>query len=57
MQNLHLLAAIQFNGMSFWLQIVITMPIDNCDSQSARHRQEIYSPQWLIFMCDDACHV
>jgi len=24
------------------------MTINNCDSQSALHRQEIYSPQWLI---------
>ena len=23
------------------------MIINNCDSQSALHRQEIYSPQWL----------
>jgi len=22
--------------------------VNNCDSQSALHRQEIYSPQWLI---------
>ena len=24
------------------------MTINNCDSQSALHRHEIYSPQWVI---------
>jgi len=33
------------------------MTINNCDSQSVLHRQEIYSPQWLILcvMTDDTC--
>jgi len=38
---------IQFNANEF-LQIIIMMIINNCDSQSALHMQEIYSPQWLI---------
>jgi len=34
------------------------MTINNCDSQSALHRQEIYSPQWLILcVMNDAFHV
>jgi len=24
------------------------MTINNCDSQSALHRQEIYSPEWFV---------
>jgi len=47
-QNSHLLAAIQFNGTSFYLQVVITMTISNCDSQSALYKHNIYSTQWLI---------
>jgi len=43
-KNLHLLAVIQFNGMSF----AMTMAINNCDSHSVLHRQEIYSLQWVI---------
>jgi len=47
-----------FNGMSFYLQIVIRMTVNNCDSQSALHMQEIYSHEWsvLCVMNDDACH-
>jgi len=45
--NSHLFIAIQFIGMSFYLQIA-----SRCNEQlwltSALHRQEIYSPQWLI---------
>jgi len=47
-QNSHLLAAIQFNAMSFKLQIVITMTINTCEPQSALHKQEIWSPQCFI---------
>jgi len=28
--------------------MVIKMTINNCDSQSPLHKQEIYSSQWLI---------
>jgi len=42
------LAAILIDGMNFYNSNVIMMTINNCDSQSALHRQEIYSPQWLI---------
>jgi len=34
--------------MNFQLQIAITIPVNNCDSQSYFHRQKIYSPQWFI---------
>jgi len=34
--------------MSFQLEIVITMTINNCDSQSALHMQDISPPQWFI---------
>jgi len=33
--------------------------INNCDSQSALHKQEIYSPKWLILfvMMHFTCNV
>jgi len=46
--------------MSFYLQTAITMTINNCDSQSALHRQETYLPQWwfiLTVMMHVNCHV
>jgi len=42
--NSHLFTPIQFIGMSFWLQIASRRQW----TRSALHRQDIYSPQWLI---------